>query len=181
MAEFVKVPPVKLLVAALYVETEKLQTAQRLLQQEFGPIDFTSASYPFVAAHYYAPEMGEPIHRILFSFENLIDAADLAQIKHATNEIEKATAFAGKRTVNLDSGYVDFDKLVLASMKKGAQKIYVGDGIWADMCLMYSKGSFKSFTWTFPDFAGEMYDKPLLRIRELYKAQWRTISRSKKN
>ncbi|MCA9733065.1 MAG: DUF4416 family protein [Deferribacteres bacterium] len=178
MAEVIKVPPVKLLVAALYVESKKLQAAQELLCQEFGPIDFTSSPYPFVAAYYYAPEMGEPINRILFSFENLIDASELARVKHTTNVIEKKTAIESNRCVNLDSGYLDFDKLVLASMKKGAQKIYVGSGVWADMNLMYSKGRFQSFAWTFPDFAEGIYEKPLLRIREIYKAQWRVLAKS---
>ncbi|KAA3612212.1 MAG: DUF4416 family protein [Calditrichaeota bacterium] len=173
MAEPSQVALVKLLVAALYVDPEKLGQAAEILEEKFGSIDYKSESYPFHAADYYEPEMGAPIKRILFSFVNHVDAANLAEIKLITNSIENTMAISGKRTVNLDSGYLDFDKLVLASMKKDGQKIYIGKGVWADMNLMYAKGQFTPFEWTFPDFAQGIYDKPLLRIREIYKAQLR--------
>ncbi len=176
MAEAIAVPPVKLLIAALFVEKKNLQNALDLLEKQFGAIDFTSEAFDFFAEHYYAAEMGRPIKRIFFSFAGLVDAADLATIKLSTNHIEEELAVAGKRTVNLDSGYLDFDKLVLASMKKNAQKIYVGKGVWADMNLMYAKGRFTAFQWTFPDFAQGIYDRSLLRIREIYKAQWKKMS-----
>ena len=177
MAEPVSAPPVKLIVAALFVAQEKLTEAITLLEKQFGVVDYASESFDFIAAQYYAAEMGSPIRRKIFSFARLVDAAELAAIKLATNDIEEKLAGEGKRTVNLDSGYLDFDKLVLASMKKNAQKIYLGSGVWADMNLLYAKGKFTTFPWTFPDFAGGIYDKTLLRIREIYKSQWKQMNR----
>lgn len=175
MAETLQVPPVKLIVAALFVQSENLAQAMELLEQQYGAVDYASDEFDFIAQHYYAAEMGLPIKRKIFSFAGLVDAAALAEIKLATNAIEQKLAHAGSRTVNLDSGYLDFDKLVLASMKRNAQKIYLGKGVWADMNLMYAKGSFTSFAWTFPDFAQGIYDKSLLRIREIYKTQWKKM------
>ena len=171
MANPVNVPPVKLVAPILYVAENVLEQTKHSLEKAFSAIDYTSKAYPFAFEHYYEPEMGSPIYRIILSFTELVDSSTLADIKLKTNEVEQQFAVNGKRAVNIDSGYLDFDKLVLASMKKNGQKIYMGKGVWADMNLMYAKGHFSGFPWTFPDFADNTYEKDLLLIREKYKRQ----------
>jgi hypothetical protein len=87
------------------------------------------------------------------------------------NGIEQEFASRGNRTVNLDPGYLDYYKVVLASAKFGGQKIYMRDGIYADMTLIHFKGKWESFAWGFPDFKSGIYDEVLSTIRNLYKAQ----------
>jgi len=73
------------------------------------------------------------------------------------------------RKVNLDPGYLDYDKFVLASAKYNGQKIYLDCGIWADLTLHYEKGKFDPYPWSFPDFKSRMYDGAFLEMRRLYK------------
>ncbi len=170
MAEPKPALPVKLFIAVLYRRQEELQPLRKHLIDAFGDIDYTSPAFPFPCGGYYAEEMGEPLWRIFYSFRELIDPSAIRVIKLRTNEIEKRMAVAGKRTVNLDPGYVDYGKVVLASMKGHNQKVYLGDGVWADINLLYEKGKFRTLDWTFPDFREGLYDRVLLHIRAKYKA-----------
>ncbi len=174
MAEPKPAEPVKLFVAVLYARESFLPRVRAALEERFGHIDYTSPRFDFPAAEYYAEEMGAPLFRLFYSFSRLIDPSHLREIKHATNELERRFAREGKRTVNLDPGYVDFGKVVLASMKGHNQKIYLGDGVWADMNLLYEKGKFMPLEWTFPDFREHRYDHALLHMRARYKADLRT-------
>jgi hypothetical protein len=124
---------------------------------------------PFEVTDYYQDEMGWGIQRIFLSFQRLIDPAGLADIKIDTNRIEDELAVDGRRKVNLDPGYMDVCKVVLASAKYNGQKIYLEKGIYADPTLHYQKGHFEPYPWSFPDFKDGRYESVFLRIRELYK------------
>lgn len=163
--------PVKLVIAVLYSDENQLAVARERLVQQLGPIDFISSPFPFQVTDYYVPEMGAPIVRLFYAFEKLISPGDLASIKLSANAIEDELATSGKRQVNLDPGYLDPDKFVLASAKYNGQKIYLSDGIWADLTLYYQKGHFSAYSWSFPDFRSGEYEKAFLRMREIYKGQ----------
>jgi hypothetical protein len=169
MREPEKAPPVKLFVAALWREPEAFTEARARMTAAWGPIDFEGPDHPFDATEYYDAEMGRMLSRRLISFARLVAPDELAAIKLEACAIEKALARDGARTVNLDAGYLDANKLVLASLKQGPQKIYLGRGVWADLVALYRKGKFLSFEWTFADFKDGRYDHDLLRIRERYK------------
>jgi hypothetical protein len=163
--------PVKLIVAALYSDAKILHGGRERLVQQFGPIDFTSQQFSFAATTYYVSEMGLPQTRLFFSFAELISPGDLVRVKLATNAIEDELAIDGRRKVNLDAGYLDTDKFVLASAKYNGKKIYLSDGIWADLTLHYEKGHFSAYPWSFADFRSGEYAKAFLRMREIYKGQ----------
>lgn len=163
--------PVKLVIAALYSDANLLNAARDRLIQQFGPVDLTSQPFPFELTDYYVPEMGAPITRLFYGFAQLISPGDLARIKLATNALENELSRNGKRLVNLDPGYLDTDKLVLASAKYNGPKIYLTEGIWADLTLHYEKGHFTAYPWSFADFRRGEYEKIFLRLREIYKAQ----------
>ncbi len=165
--------PVKLFCGILYREKSILQKAVKLLTDRFGNVDYNSSSFLFDVTDYYVQEMGEMIFRIFYSFENLINPAQLVQIKLECKEIEDKYAIAGKRKVNLDPGYMDYDKIVLASFKYNAQKVYLNKGIYADVTMYYRKGRFIPSEWCFPDFKNGIYEKDFLKIRALYKKQIR--------
>lgn len=163
--------PVKLVIAALYSDENLLHAGRDRLIQQFGPVDLISPPFPFTLTNYYVPEMGAPITRRFYGFEQLISPGDLARIKLATNTFENELSRNGKRLVNLDPGYLDPDKLVLASGKYNGQKIYLAEGIWADLTLHYEKGHFTAYPWSFADFRSGAYEKIFLQLREIYKAQ----------
>jgi hypothetical protein len=120
---------------------------------------------------YYAEEMGKPLFRVFYGFQKLIDPGTLATIKLTTNQLEAQFSSDGKRRVNLDPGYLDTDKFVLASTKHNAQKIYLAHGIWADPTLRYEKGKYHPYPWSFPDFRSNRYQSTFMRLRDIYKKQ----------
>ncbi|MBN1348532.1 DUF4416 family protein [candidate division KSB1 bacterium] len=162
--------PVKLIIGILYTDDALLANALDLLKPELGDIDYQSPVYEFNISEYYFAEMGHPIQRMFISFGRLVNPKELAPIKIQTNAIEDQLAVQSNRKVNLDPGYLDFDKFVLASAKYNGQKVYLDLGIWADLTLRYEKGNFYPFPWSFPDFKRGLYNAAFQRMRELYKA-----------
>lgn len=167
--------PVKLVCAVLYSDTQKLTEARELLEATYGPVEWKSKEYPFDITNYYVPEMGSPISRLFFAFRNLINPKALARIKIECNAIEDRLASDGQRKVNLDPGYLDYDKFVLASAKYAGHKIYLDLGIYADTTLMYRKGQFYPSDFCFPDFKSGVYNEVFLHIRARYKGQVRKM------
>lgn len=173
MAKARAVDPVKLFVAVLWAQTGALQEALEALGAVWGEIDHMGADHPFDMTDYYEREMGRNLNRRLVSFLRLVPPDFLPQAKHICNEIEDRLAGEKGRLVNLDVGYLDHNKVVLASFKGAGQKIYLKDGVWADMVARYCKGKYRPFEWTFPDFRDDRYSGELLRIRWTYLGQIR--------
>jgi len=163
--------PVKYFVGALYSSESLLEKSVRLLTERFSPTDLVSESFPFDNTNYYDAEMGTPIFRKFFSFSDLISPSFLAEAKLITNDIEDCLTVEDKRKVNLDIGYMDYDKVVLGSVKYGIHKIYLDKGIYADMALHYEKGSYSPYPWAFMDFKFPDYYPFFLKMRIKYKSQ----------
>ncbi len=159
---------VQLFVGVLFHREDALEKAVCAMDP-FGPVDFRSTPVLFSATDYYDCEMGSPIYRVFLSFERLVHPKDLARIKTETNAIEESLAEEERRTVNLDPGIMDYNKVVLASGKYNGQKIYLDSGIWADLTLYYERFCFRPYPWSFPDFKSGMYNDIFLAIRALYK------------
>lgn len=162
---------VKLFVGILYSNDTLLRRALETLEEHYGKIDFQSQTFEFKITDYYVSEMGSPISRFFVSFERLVSPKEIARIKVETNKIEEFLSMEGNRKVNLDPGYMDYDKVVLASAKYNGQKIYLDHGVWADLTLHYEKGKFEPYPWSFPDFKQGMYDDVFLEIRQRFKSQ----------
>lgn len=167
--------PVKLICGVLYSNEGLVQQAAERMTTRFGNIDFKSPIFAFDTTDYYEAEMGTSICRQFWTFLKLINPKELAPIKIACNEIEMELARGGNRTVNLDPGYMDYDKFVLASAKYNAHKIYLDSGIYADLTLRYEKGRYKPSDYAFPDFKSGQYDETFLHIRARFKGQLRKI------
>jgi len=165
--------PVKLIAAILHHPAVDLQQACQLMEKAFSPIDVTGRFFPFVSSDYYAPEMGEGLVKGIVSFRELVSPGDLAASKIRARDLEDLLRRKGGRTVNIDVGYLDMFKVVLASFKGRSNKIYLSDGVWADWIMRFESGAFKAFSWTFPDFKSGIYDPDLKTIRSTYKAQRR--------
>ncbi len=160
---------VKFFIGILFSDAKLLEKAIYFLEKKFGDIDYTGPDFNFNVSGYYNDEMGGPILRKFVSFSNLINPGRLAKIKIKTNEIENLLSVNNKRKVNLDPGYMDLNKVVLASAKYNGQKIYLDLGIYADPALWYEKGSFCPYPYSFPDFKTGEYKETFLQIRALYK------------
>ena len=165
---------VKLFVITLHRDPEILQKAMRAFTLTWGEIDYESEDFPFDETNYYEQEMGAGLVRRFYSFKDLIEPDQIVDAKLQSNAIEDEFLLGERRTINLDPGYLDTYKVVLASGKFGGQKIYMRDGIYADMTLTMYKGKWEAFLWGFPDFKSRKYDAVLNKIRDIYKIQRRS-------
>jgi hypothetical protein len=148
----------------------------------FGPADIISAWFDFDYTTYYHKEMGSPLFRRLLAFKTLIAQKELATIKLTTNRIEQRTAEEGRRKFNIDPGYLLLERFVLATGKNFTHRIYLEQGIYADLTLVYSRGGFQMLPWTYPDYADVKMLDYLTAVRNKYQLDLKqTAKESKKN
>ncbi len=165
--------PVKLVVSMFTAEPALFATAKTRMSELWGPIDLESELFPFAHTDYYAAEFGTHLMRQFVTFATLIDPVHLAEIKIATNALEQEWVAEGKRRINLDPGYVSLSKLVLASTKDHAHRIYLQQGIYGEVTLYYRQKAFRAWPWTYPDYASAPYLRLFEQIRARYAAQLR--------
>lgn len=160
----------KLVTGLLARENSALVEAAQRLCDAFGPADYASAQVPFTQTDYYTAEMGPDLQRQFLSFERLIQPDDLPGIKIVTNRLEADLSVGGRRRVNVDPGYLAAGKYVLATTKDQQHRLYLGQGIFAEVALRYRGGAWQPWDWTYPDYRSPDYARILAEIRALYMA-----------
>ena len=137
----------------------------------WGAPDLVSDLMDFDFTDYYTPDMGPGLKRKLCSFPVPMDPAVLPEIKLWTNSVERDIARSAQddypRPVNLDPGYITDAKLVLATTKDHAHRIYLGQGIYAEITLAYRNGAWRNQPWTYADFRTAPYHRFFLDARAL--------------
>jgi len=145
--------PVRLFAALLSSKSDLLVDAEKDISALFGPVDTRSEVLPWTVSDYYAPEMGSDLFRQFVAFARPVSPEALPEIKLQTQEIERRhRAGGGGRRINIDPGYLDAGKVVLASTKSAGHRIYLGRGIYAELTLLYYNGAFQSFVYTYADY-----------------------------
>ena len=160
--------PVKLFVGMFTAEKRLFDAARRELAGAYGAVDHVSAVWPFDFTTYYAGEFGDNLLRQFFAFFELIEPSELPEVKLHTNRLERQFASQGKRRINLDPGYIDHSKLVLATTKNHQHRMYLSQGIYAEVTLRFTRKSFRPWEWTFRDYRTGEYIDILNHIREIY-------------
>ena len=167
--------PGKALIGVLFQKEDIYQQFLRHLETIEVEIELESEIYKFDSTDYYQEEMGSGLYRIFLSLKGLYPVEQSVSLKNETNSWENEWKEAGKRTLNLDPGYLDLHKVVLLSGKEGPQKIYLGGGIWADLNLIRKAGRFEALPWTFPDLRESRYHSFFERVRENLKLDLKSI------
>jgi len=171
--------PVKLFVGVLVADRRWMPSVEERLGLNYGPIDLQSGIIQFHFTNYYEKEMGSRIERVFFAFQRLIEADRLPEIKHRTNSLEEefaSSAEAGvKRPVNLDPGYIEHAKVVLASTKNFYHRMYLGNGIFGEVTLHFKDNGFQFFPWTYPDYQSSEYLEFFSNTRRIYREQLRSV------
>jgi len=148
--------PVKLFIALLGAQDDLLHPVECDLGALFGAIDSASPNLPWSVTDYYESEMGRDLRRRFISFERLISPETLAEIKHKTRDVEdryrRAEGTGRRRRVNIDPGYVDAGKVVLASTKGAGHRMYLSSGIYGETTLFFYDASFHPFPYTYRDY-----------------------------
>jgi hypothetical protein len=141
-----------LFIGTLYSDPDIFSRSKDILQKNFGEILFTSPPSPWDYSPYYKDELGWPIIRQFIFFKDLLDAGNLPGIKLKTNEIEERLSSNNRRSINLDPGYLTLAKVVLASTKNYSHRIYLGEGIYGEVTLVYQDNTFRPHLFTYRDY-----------------------------
>lgn len=155
-------PWVKLIVGILYPTDEWFDWTLEELKLFWGEPEMLSDGVPFTTTDYYR-DIAPCLFRRFVCFRGLFGAGGLADWKRASGVIEAKSR--APRVVNVDPGYVDGARLILASTKDHAHRIYLRDGIYAEVTMRYRFGKWVAFDYTFPDFVSGVYDKFLAGVR----------------
>jgi hypothetical protein len=170
--------PVKLFVGVLVAAEDLVSDVESQLSSSYGPLDCRSPVLPFTFTDYYRQETGDRILRVFFSFERLIEGDQLPEIKRQTNALEERFSAAGsavKRPVNLDPGYLEHSKVILASTKNFYHRMYLGRGIFGEVTMHFRNGAYEFFPWTYPDYKSAEYQSFFLELRAVYRKQLRQM------
>jgi len=162
ISEFKKV---KLFCGLIFNQDAAAAQAKVLLGEHFSAIDSQSPIIPFALTDYYQAEMGAPLHRQFISFEKLLAPEQLPEIKIFTNGLEKQLAGTGKRTINLDPGYISDANVIIATSKNHYHRVPLQRGIYAHLEYILKNKQLSFLPWTYPDFQTGEY---LAFFRELY-------------
>ena len=180
-------PRVKRIAGILYPDEERLEWTIDGLTRLWGKPERVSEPVPFDKTDYYR-DIAPRLLRCFACFPGMVDAGELADWKHQSHELEEASAKAAGRqescgagralrTVNIDPGYVDGARLILASTKDHAHRIWLRDGIYAEVTLRYRFGKWESFDYTFPDFRSGVYDEFLSEVRKMWLKERKNLNR----
>ena len=157
-------PLVKRITGVLYPAGEEYRfgwTVEKL-RTLWGSPEFISDPVPFTQTDYYR-DIAANLSRRFIAFEGLAPAGELPGWKRDAIGIEAESRVP--RIVNVDPGYVDGARLVLASTKDHAHRVYLSGGIYAEVTLRFRFGKWTPFDYTFPDFASGVYDEFLSMAR----------------
>lgn len=102
---------------------------------------------------YYSKEMGETLSRVILVFKQTYKRDDLIKFKKSATLFEKKHSFEQKRTVNIDIGFIALEQVVLATGKPYGHRLYLRDGVYAELTYIYTQGDYQTLPWTYPDYA----------------------------
>lgn len=156
MGSLRQIDPSLLVIACFSRHAEALEWGRQRLAEAYGPIALTSMDFNFHYTKYYEAAMGPNLLKRFHGFQKLAPADCLADVKLLTNSLEKELAekkiFSEPRPLNIDPGLLQLGKFVLASTKDQAHRIYLRDGIYAEVTLRFQDGAFETWPWTYRDY-----------------------------
>ena len=159
----------KLIAALMSSESALIDELVHRLSQDFGSLELSSEAYLFDDfSHYYALEMGTGLYKKFISFAPMMAVEALPEVKLHTNAIEQEYAVDGKRRINIDPGYVTHAQMVLATTKAFSHRIYLGQGIFAELTYLCKGKEFYPLEWTYPDYRESFTRRFFRQVREAY-------------
>jgi hypothetical protein len=170
---------VKLFSSLFSPRAERIPDTIREMEQWFGPADWVGPEMAFDRTRYYEREMGWPLYRRFVSFARLIRPDEIVEVKLRTNGIERRDLREGRRRINIDPGYVSLERVVLVTGKNYTHRIYLSRGIYADLTLLFRRGTFEALKWTYPDYGSPEMIQVFNDMRTRYKRQLRGLEEAR--
>jgi len=96
------------------------------------------------------------------------DASVADHLGKKPRALARGDSLAKSRQVNIDPGYLDLAKLVLATTKDYAHRIFLRKGIFAEITLSFRGNSFSANEWAYPDYRSKEYIDIFNQIRKLF-------------
>jgi hypothetical protein len=151
-------PPAKFFMAVMVPHDRYHREVEEYLSQQLGPLEHHSARYDFGAfSDYYRAEMGGPLWKYFVTFQRLLPMDSLKQVKLFAEQTQEQFAAMGadkmRRTVNLDPGYLTGWSVVLSTVKNHAHRLYLGEGVFAEVTLLFRKHEYETLPWTYRDYS----------------------------
>ncbi len=115
--------------------------------------------------------MGHELSKQFFAFAAIDRRENVVGLKHLMLSLEHKFARDGKRTINLDPAYMELPKLVVTSRKNFAHRIYIGEGVFGDVQLVFQHGQFVANNWTYPDYMLPVVHEFMHAVRATYAGQ----------
>jgi len=168
MGVLAKQKKVKLAVSMIFRHDEDREYAEGKLKKIYGLAEPFEKTLSFDSTDYYFSEFGRPLERKLICFKRLVGRKDIAGIKLKAIRIEDRLRRNGKRTVNIDPGYITEAKLVLLTTKDYTHRVHVGRCIFAESTLFFRDGTFNPWPWTYPDYARRELISYFNGVRDIY-------------
>lgn len=162
-----KNPLPALFFASFILQERRNQRIEALAHHLLDPPWMILGPYAFKAIHYHR-EMGEPLQRWIYFESHLRSPEQLVKVKHQAYQIEQREAQGGRRTINIDPGYLNYHQVVIATFKDHAHRIYLGKGVFAHLEYLFHQGKADPLPWTYPDFRTQKLRKALEEGRKLY-------------
>jgi hypothetical protein len=173
--------PVLLVTAVFSRHLDALEKVRGTLVQFYGPIQLSSTPYVFNQTAYYQASMGPDLRKQFLAFRDLVAPERLPDIKLHTNALEEETAAMGgyseSRPINIDPGLLELGKFLLATTKDQAHRVYLRDGIFAEVTLRFHAGTFEPWPWTYADYRLPCVHEFLQQAREYYRQRLREEGR----
>jgi hypothetical protein len=179
MGKIKKTESVKLFCGFIYREENINFQVEKVLCENYGETEYRAGPFPFTFTDYYEKEMGKGLKRKFMAFKKVVSPERLYQVKIFTNQLEsKFTTSKGQRKINIDPGYITLSKVVLFSTKDFYHRMYLGEGIYGEVTMSYTKGAFSFFPWTFPDYQTEEYLEFFRKLRKKHKRHKDSVKRN---
>ena len=139
----------------MYSSMDALAESVQMLEKKFGRVQYETLEIPCSEAEEYKEEMGDLLRRF-YSFDKEVPRDQLPALKASCYKIEPKFSDTVDdfhfRTVNIDPGIMTPSALVMASHKEYNHRIYLRDGVYGEIALIYAHDKFCRLPWTNPDF-----------------------------
>lgn len=164
--------PGRLICSVAYAQIDALADCLRRLENQFSAVMFETLDIPFTGEARHREEMGHQLTRRFFSFEKQVGLDRLPDLKRLCRKIE--AGFADEvddylfRAVNVDPGIMTPENVVMASSQGMNYRLYLTNGVYAQVELIWSRGQFVQLPWTNPDFTHPEALDLFNRVRETF-------------
>ena len=171
----------KLIMGIIYHDVEVFERAMAILTEKFGEVEDMCEEFSFSKefSSYYDTELGGEGMRRIYSFKRLVDPSEHADIKTFTNELELSLSPEGMRLINLDPGFINHGRLMLATTKNTGFRVALKDGIYTELTLFYARGGWNKFPWTYRDYQSKKVQDFLTVVRKKYLEERKNTLKSK--